>query len=830
MHDDPAVGLRPRVMLHHLFGDLMETLVQDIRYAFRRLAKSPGFAAVVIMTLGLGIGANSAIFSVVNGVVFRSLPFPEPERLIRLFQSPEEGSLGPFTPMNFLDVQAGAKSLESSAAFTTAGFTLTGQGEPERLDGVEVSASFFDVLRVRPALGRGFATEENQTGRTRVAVISHSLWARRFNSDPGILGRSVSLNAEPHTVIGVLPEGFSYPARRDVWTPLEYDTQFTTQSRGAWYLNVIARLKPGATEEQAATEVGAIGARLEKEFPASNLNVRFVVEDLHSYLTGDIKPKLLILLAAVGLVLLIACANVANLLLARAAARESEIAVRAALGAGRGRLVRQLLTESVVLAIAGGVLGLALAVAGTRFLLSLEPAGIPRLDAVGVDSTVVMFTAAIALFTGIVFGLIPAAQATRGDLVSSLKEGGKGALAARRAGRMREGLVVAEIALAVMLLAGAGLLIRSFAKLQEVDPGFQASSALTFRTALPPATYDTEDERRQFYDGLLGRLRALPGVQTAGAISLLPLSGGGAFVITFTVEGQTPPRPGEEPSMQVRVVTPDFFQAMGIPQLRGRGFTDADNATSTPVVMLSEAAVKRYFANENPLGKRITLGWGRGPNRPRVGGEVVGVVRSVKQFGLDAEEQPEIYIPHAQQPVPGMTFVLKTAVPPLGLADAARREVRAVDPSLPVVALESLDRVVANSISQPRFYMLLLVIFAAVALLLASIGIFGVVSYTVAQRTREVGIRIALGASRERVLRMVLASSMRLAVLGVTVGIVAAVLLSRTLESLLFNLSPKDPFTYAAVAVVLTGIALVASYLPAWRAARVDPVVALRAE
>ena len=808
----------------------MDTLTQDIRYAFRRLARSPGFAAVVILTLGLGIGANSAIFSVVNAVLFQSLPFPQPERLVRLFQVPEQGSLAPFSPVNFLDVQSGATSLESAAAYTPAGFTLTGQGAPERLEGIQVSANFFDVLRVRPAVGRGFLAEENQTGRTRVAVISHSLWVRRFNSDPGIVGRSVSLNAEPHTVVGILPEGFSYPTRRDVWTPLEYDTRFTQQSRGAWYLSVIARLKPGVTAERAATEVAAIGARLEQEFPATNRNVKMTAQGLHTYLTGDIKPKLLVLLAAVGLVLLIACANVANLLLARAAAREGEIAVRAALGAGRGRLVRQLLTESVVLAIGGGALGLALAVAGTRFLLSLEPAGIPRLDAVGVDATVVGFTAAVALFTGVVFGMIPAAQATRGDLVSSLKEGGKGALAARRAGRMREGLVVAEIALAVMLLAGAGLLMRSFARLQNVDPGFEASSALTFRVALPPATYDTEEKRAQFYAGMVDRLGSLPGVTTAGAISLLPLSGGGAFVITFTVEGEPPPRPGEEPSMQVRVVTPEFFRSMGIPQLRGRTFTAADDAAGTPVVMLSETAVQRYFANENPIGKRIRLGWGRGPNRPNVGGEVIGVVRSVKQFGLDAESQPEIYVPHAQQPVGGMTFVLKTAVPPLSLSDAVRREVQAVDATLPVVGLEPLDAIVANSISQPRFYMLLLVIFAAVALLLASIGIFGVVSYTVAQRTREVGIRIALGASRERVLRMVLGNAMRLAVFGVVVGVLAAVALSRTLESLLFDLSPTDPLTYAAVAIGLTGVALAASYLPAWRAARVDPVEALRAE
>ena len=807
----------------------MDTLSQDIRYALRRLFRSPGFAAVVILTLGLGIGANSAIFSVVNGVVFRSLPYPDPDRLVRMFQVGDDGGLSTFTPMNYLDVKAGMQTLESSAAFTGAGFTLTSDGEPERLDGAEASAAFFDVLGVKPLLGRGFLPDENQPGKTGVTVISHALWTRRFNSDRAILGRSILLNSEPHVVVGVMPEGFSYPAKRDVWTPLEYDTQFTQQSRGAWYLSILARLKPGATVEQAATEIAGIARRLESEYPGTNLNVKMTVQGLHTYLTGDIKPKLLVLLAAVGFVLLIACANVANLLLARAAAREGEIAVRAALGAGRGRLVRQLLTESVVLAIGGGVLGLLLAQLGTKLLLSLQPAGIPRLDVVRVDGAVIAFTAAVALLTGIIFGMIPAFQATRGDLVSSLKEGGKGALASRRAGRMRQGLVVAEIALAVMLLAGAGLLMRSFARLQAVNPGFRAAESLTFRTALPGAAYREEPQRVSFYERAIERIGALPGVTTVGAISALPLSGS-SFGFSFTIEGDPPPRPGEEPSMQTRVVTPDFFEAMGVPLLRGRGFTADDNAAAPQVVLLSEAAVKKYFPNSSPIGRRITLGWGRGPGRPRNGGEVVGIVGSVKQFGLDEVEQPEIYIPHAQQPLAGMTFVVHTAVEPTTLAAAVRREIKSLDPLLPVTALEPLETVVARSISQPRFYMLVLGIFAAVALVLASIGIFGVVSYAVAQRTREMGIRIALGASRERVLRMVLGSAMRVAVLGVVVGLLAAIAVSRVLASLLFDLSPTDPMTYAAVGIGLSLVALLASYLPAWRATRVDPVVALRAD
>jgi putative ABC transport system permease protein len=807
----------------------MDTLSQDIRYALRRLLKSPGFAAVVILTLGLGIGANSAIFSVVNGVVFRSLPYPQPDRLIRLFQVGDDGGLATFTPMNYLDAQAGMHSLASSAALTGAGYTLTSDGEPERVDGAETSASFFDVLGVSPAMGRGFLPDENQPGKTHVAVISHGLWTRRFNADPGILGRSVLLNSEPYTIVGVMPEGFSYPTKRDVWTPLEYDTEFTQQSRGAWYLSIIARLKPEATVEQAAGEVAAIGRRLETEFPETNLNVKMTAVGLHSYITGDIKPKLLVLLAAVGFVLLIACANVANLLLARAAAREGEIAVRAALGAGRARLMRQLLTESVVLAIGGGLLGLLFAVLGTKLLLSLQPAGIPRLDVVRVDGAVIAFTAAIAIATGVLFGMIPAFQATRGDLVGSLKEGGKGALASRRAGRMREGLVIAEIALAVMLLAGAGLLMRSFARLQSVNPGFRTGESLTFRTALPAAAYREEAQRASFYQRAIERISALPGVTTVGAISGLPLSGT-SFGFTFTIEGDPPPRPGEEPAMQTRVVTPGFFKAMDVPLLRGRGFAATDNAASPQVVLLNEAAVKRFFPSSNPIGRRIELGWGRGPGRPSNGGEVVGVVGSVKQFGLDEVEQPEIYIPHAQQPMAGMTYVVHTAVEPTTLAGAVRRELKALDPSLPVTALEPLEAVVARSISQPRFYMLVLGIFAAVALVLASIGIFGVVSYAVAQRTREMGIRIALGATRERVMRMVLGNAMRLAVIGVVVGTFAAVAVSRTLATLLFDLSPTDPMTYVVVGVGLSFVALMASYLPAWRATRVDPVVALRAE
>ena len=805
----------------------MDHLRQDLQYAFRRLLKNPGFTTIAVLTLALGIGANSAIFSVINAVLLRPLPFAESDRLVGIYQV-WQGRRQVMSPSNFLDLRAQTRTLENAAAIDSTEFTVTGAGDPLRTRGSEVSASFFEVLRARPLLGRGFAPGENEPGKDKVVVLGHSLWQQRFGGRADVIGTSVIIDGTPRTIVGVMPRGFSYPAEQELWVPLEYTGDFK-DARGAWYLSAIARLKPGVTAEQAAGEIATLGQALVTAFPRENTDVGFTTFPLQEALVGDLRPALLLLLGAVGFVLLIACANVANLLLARAVVRETELAVRTALGAGRGRLVRQLLTESIVLGAAGGFAGLLIAFWGSDMLVSLQPDGIPRLNEVAVDRNVVLFTAAVSLLTGIFFGAIPAAQMTRGGLATSLKEGGRGQMAARGSARMRGTLVVAEMALAVMLLAGAGLLIKSFGRLQSVNPGFRPEETLSFELSLPRTTYEEDAKIAGFFDQLLTRVETLPGVRSAGGVMGLPLSGM-RFNISFNVQGRPEAPPGQTPSMEVRVVTPDYFRTLGIPLLRGRMFTDGDRPESPRVVVLSEAAVKKHFPNEDPIGKRIDMGWRKGKGEARAGGEVIGIVGNVKELGLDEEFPAEIYLPMRQWPVGRMAIVARAAVPPLSLATAVTNAVRELDPNLPVANIRTVEDVVAESIAQPRFYMLLLAVFAAVALALAGIGIFGVMSYTVSQRTREIGIRMALGAPGGSVVSMVVAQAMVLAGVGLIVGLVAALALSRTMTTLLFELSPTDPGTFATVAGVLGFVAFLASYLPARRAARVDPIEALRAE
>ena len=806
----------------------MDHLRQDLLYALRRLVKAPAFTVVAVVTLALGIGANTAIFSVVNGVLLKPLPYPESERLVGVYHT-ANGRRAVMSGPNFTDVARTATSFENAAAISTGRMILTGQGEPIRIPVANVSASLFNVLRVRPILGRTFNADENTPGRTSIVVLSYGLWQQRFGGDPDVVGRRIQLDGVSREVVGVMPQGFSYPADRQAWLPVEYDQNFVTRQRGAWYLDVVARLKPGVTTEQSATEVETIGRNLAREYPDADAEIGMTTYPLREAMVGDIRRAVFVLLGAVGFVLLIACANVANLLLARAAAREPEMAVRTALGAGRGRLVRQLLTESIILALVGAAFGLLLAVWGVEFLTSLKPQGIPRLDNIRIDGAVVLFTMAIAVVTGVLFGVAPAFTATRG-LTASLKEGGRGAVTARGGARLRGALVVAELALAVMLLAGAGLLMRSFIKLQAVDPGFRPEQALTFELTLPEARYKEDPQIISFFDRLLPRLRALPGVRAAAAVMGLPLSGMD-FVISFEVEGRPPVPPSQRPAMQVRVATPDYFSTIGIPLKRGRGFSDDDRQGTTPVVLITETAARMFFPNEDPIGKTIKLGWGRGGGaRRRAGGEVVGIVGDVKEAGLDEPNPPHIYMPLRQWPVGFMSIVVKTATPPPTLADAARTEVYAVDPNLPVSNVRTLDEIVARSISQPRFYMLLLAIFAGVALALAAIGIFGVLSYAVAQRTREIGIRMALGAQQHTVIGLVVREAMLLVAFGVASGTIAALVLSRTMTKMLFSVAPTDPATFAIVAAGLLAVALLASYLPARRATRVDPVVALRTE
>jgi putative ABC transport system permease protein len=807
----------------------MDTLRQDINYACRRLFRSPGFTAVAVVTLALGIGANSAIFSVVNAVLLRPLPYAEPERLVGLHHF-SEGTISSMSGPNFTDLRAMSKTMVDAAVYTRSRVILTGQGEPVRLDGARVSAGIFNVLGVPPILGRTFNADENQPGRNNVTILSYGLWQQRFGGDKKIVGRNITLDGISIQVVGVMPKGFSYPANRVLWMPIEYTKEFTTTQRASWYLTGVGRARPGISIAQVIAEVRGIGEQLAAQYPDQNEGVGLAAVPLHEDTVGNIRKAVLVLLGAVGLVLLIACTNVANLLLARAAAREGEMAVRSALGAGRGRLVRQLMTESLILGIVGGGLGLLLAVWGVDALISLEPQGIARLSEVRIDRGVVLFTIGLSLVTGMLFGIVPAFQATRTSMAGTLKEMGRGTVSTRGGARVRGALVIAEMALAVMLLTGAGLLVRSFTRLASVDPGFRAAQALTFELSLPDSRYDEEPRQIAFFQQLLPRLRALPGVESVAGVTSLPLTGA-SFVLSFQVDGRPRLPTSQQPAMDVRVTTPDYFQTMGISLKRGRFFTADDRLGSPQVVVITESAVRHYFPTEDPLGKKIVLGWGRGKDKPRAGGVVVGIVGDVKDSGLDEADPPELYLPFDQWPVQGMSLIMKTSVPPASLGEAARRTVYAVDSNMPVANVRTLEQIVARSISQPKFYMTLLAVFAAVALVLAAIGIFGVLSYAVAQRTREIGIRMALGAQQRSVLTLIVMQAMMLAVAGVAIGTVCALVLSRSLvATLLFSTSPHDAVTFVVVAALLAVVALASSYIPARRATRVDPIVTLRAE
>lgn len=805
----------------------MDTLRQDVIYAFRRLAAAPAFTLVALATLALGIGANSAIFSIVYAVLLKPLPFTEPERLVQLYQVSEGRNVAYFSPPNFLDTRAEAKSFEDIAAVDGGGVTLTGRGAPAVLNGAEVSASFFHVFGLKPELGRAISRDENEPDKSSVVVLGHALWQSRFGGDPKILGQSVRLDSRDFTVIGVAPKDFSFPDDTEVWTPLSYDPVFRTQSRGAWYLRVFGRLRPSVSLAAAREEIKTIAARLEKAYPDHNEGLGGTTLPLQESMVGASRSALYLLLGAVGLVLLIACVNVANLLMARAAARESEFAVRQALGAGRGRIFRQLMTESLLLGALGGVAGLFVASISLGSLIALQPNGVKRLSEVHIDGTVMLFAAMLSIATGLFCGVFPGMSARRAP-AQALREGARGLLAGR-SGRVRGGLVIGQMALAMMLLAGAGLLLRSFAQLQQVNPGFEVKDALTFRIALPAEAYKDESRRVAFFDRLLERVSALPGAHTAAATLGLPLNGT-QINISFQVKNRPELPASQQPAMEMRAATPGYFKAMGIPVVRGRGIEPGDIAGAAQVVVLSQSAVKKYFPNENPIGQWITLGWRRPEGQPKAGGEVVGVVGDVRTFGLAREAVPEVYLPYAQLPVSTMDVLVRTSVPPMTLGPAVEQAVHELDPDLPVARLRSLEEVVSRSISQPRFYMLLLGLFASMAVLLAALGIFGVISYAVTQRSREIGIRMALGARPGSVMRMVLSNAATLVVSGIGLGLLGALALSRVLSGLLFNLSPTDPATLAGVAALLTAVALLASYLPARQATRVDPLLTLRSE
>jgi len=779
---------------------------------------------VAVLTLALGIGANTAIFSVVNGVLLRPLPYLESDCLIMIFESNPKGGWPKFSvaPPNFVDWRAQNQVFDNLAAVNGAHYSLTGQDKPERILGARVSASLFKVLGVLPALGRGFTSEDDQHGRHQVAILSQGLWERRFGRDPGILGKTITLDAESYTVVGVMPAGFLFPnAETELWTPIGF-APYELSNRSGHTMTVIGRLKPNITVERADAEMRTIARRLEAQYPESNKGWSVTFVPLLEETVGGSQRTLLVLLGAVGFVLLIACANVANLMLARSAARQKEFVIRAALGAGRIRVIRQLLTESLILASCGGVLGLLMAYWGIDILTLLKPANLPRVQEIKLDGWVLAFTLILSSLTGVVFGLAPALHASKGD--QALKEGGRGSSAGVHGNRVRSLLVVSEVALSLVLLISAGLMIRSFFLLRQVDPGFKPDRVLAMDMSLPNVKYPSVQERVRFVEQLLKRVEVLPGVQSVATVFGIPMSEIGGF-ISLSVEGRLPPALDEPSSAGYHQASPNYFRTLSMPILKGRGFTERDSTNAASVVIVSETLVRKFFPNENPLGQRITVGDG-GPNPC----EIVGVVCDVKGSGLDAAVDAEMYLPMLQRCWGYVELVARTAGDPLAVVNTVREEVWALDKDQPLHNIRTLDQLVTNSVAQCRFAMLLLGIFAGVALVLAGVGIYGMMAYTVTQRTQEIGIRMALGAQTVDMLKLVIGRGMVLAGAGIAVGLPTALGLTRLMSSLLFEIKPTDGMTLSSVVIILAAIAVLACLVPARRAANVDPMEALRYE
>jgi len=813
-------------------GALLETVGQDVRYGVRTLARTPGFTVAAVLALALGIGATTAIFSVVDAVLLRPLPYAHPDRLAVVLTR----GTGPVAPANFLDWRREASRFERMGAAEAWGTNLGGDGRPEHVEGVRVTPDIFPLLGVRPQLGRTFGPDEDEAGKAQVVVLGHRLWQRRFGGDASVVGRSITLDGVPHVVVGVMPRGFEFPpfwaTGAEMWAPLPLAER--SGSRTGQSLRTFARLAPGASLDQARAEMAAITGRLENEYPGTNRNV--VVRTLDDVVVGDVRSALLVLLGAVAFVLLIACANVAHMLLARASARHKEVALRAALGASRARVIRQLLTESLVLAAIGGAAGVALAAAALRALIAISPGNLPRLETAGMDGRVLAATLLVSLVTGITFGLVPAVQASRSDLTGSLREGERGSTVGAGRHRLRRLLMASELALALVLLVGAGLMVRTFVALRRFDPGFDSRRVVTAVVSLKGSRSEAPARRLAFYREVLDRVRALPGVVSASAINHLPLAGD-VWGFPFQIEGQPPSAPGESPSAAFRVVLPGYFQAMGLPLVRGRDFTDDDRLGTPGAVIVNEWLAQRYWPGADPIGKRMTLDdLDKNPEWLTV----VGVARNAARGKWAAAPDEEMYLPLQQSrlylereggPFSFLTLVARTSTDqPAALGPSLRTAVWSVDGNVAVSEVQTMEQVVAGATASPRFYLLLLGSFAAAALVLAALGIYGVMSYSVAQRRNEIGIRMALGARPADVMRLVMNEAAGVVALGAAAGLVVALLVTRMMGALLYGVAATDPVTFALVSVALTLVALLATYVPARRAIRVDPLKALRAE
>jgi putative ABC transport system permease protein len=811
----------------------MDTIIKDIRYGVRGLLKHPGFTGLVVITLALGIGASTAIFSVVNSVVLRHLPYRTAERIVAIQEHDPNGKRGQSTSANFYDWRQQNTVFEHLSAIKITTTNLALSDHAERIDLAQTNADFFDIFGSTPQYGRLFIPQDEQAGHEPVVVMSHALWQRRFGSDPSLVGKSITLDGRNYNVVGIAPPGFQYPDKTELWlpplrlVPELYPDQDVTQTRRMGYLTVVALLKPGVSLQQAAGEMETITARLRQQYPDSN-NKRFNrVVSLHQHLVGDTNKLLWLLLGAVTFVLLIGCANVANLLLASGASRQKEIAIRVSLGASRWRVIRQLFTESMLLALIGGVVGLLIAFWGVAAITKLLPTDFPRLDEIQIDLRVLGFTFVASMLTGILFGLVPALQVSRSDIQEAIRETGRGASGSRRQSRFRQALIVVEVALSVVLLAGAGLLFRSFLRLQSVDAGFVSQQVLTARLTPSGTNFANDADYAKFYNGVIEKVGAIPGVQDAGIINTLPLFKGPTA--GFRVEGRPVTTPDKWPSVNYRVVSPNYFRAMGVPVLQGRAYTDRDNQNAPLVMMVNQQLAREIFPDENPVGKRITFGGTNTDGQPRWF-EIVGVVANVRSVELREEPTAELYFSAQQDLWPAMSLVVRSSVEPSSLSASVRQAVNEVDRSVPVADVKTMDHVVSESITQPRFNLFLLGLFSAVAMILSAAGIYGVTAYTVTQRTHELGIRIALGAQVGDVLKMILGQGMAVIGIGLVAGLAAAFGLMRLLRSLLFGVGENDPLTFAAITGVLVLVALMACYIPARRATKVDPLVALRAE